>query len=155
MSQTLWNCILFLAAHKSAQHMNMCLSISATYVRCGKVSQESDRAATVVLRHTHGYNSDMWLQVKDGERKRKQKSLRGRERVMVSKGNANQGEFKREVGLESKKRARTEWRYTGTLQLERKGWKIMFTSSEMQSKHFTSLHVIWIQDQFFFAAWFP
>lgn len=76
----------------------MCLSISATYARCGKVSQESDRAATVVLTHTHGYNSDMWLQVTEGERKMKQKFSRGRERGTVSKGNANQGEMKGDGG---------------------------------------------------------
>lgn len=59
--------------------MNMCLSISATYVRCGKVSQESDRAATVVLGHTHGYNSDMWLQVK-GRRKKEEAEIFERKR---------------------------------------------------------------------------
>lgn len=48
-----------------------CVSAIGTSTCCSKVSQESDRATTVIIKHTHGYNYTTWLQVREGEWKRK------------------------------------------------------------------------------------
>lgn len=63
-------------------YVNMCVSAGAISV-C--YSKESDRATTVISKHTHGYNQTIWLQVTEGERKKKE----SRERD--SGGKTNEG----------------------------------------------------------------
>ena len=63
-------------------HVNMCVSAGAISV-C--YSKESDRATTVISKHTHGYNQTIWLQVTKGERERKRKAERD------SGGKTNEG----------------------------------------------------------------
>lgn len=89
----------------------------------------------------------MWLQVKEGEWRRKQKSLRRRQRGMARKCNANQGELSRDVHSERKKQAKTGRKYIETIQPQGNGWKILFTPCKVQSRCFTLLRVTRIQDR--------